>query len=116
MIERHREILGEVPREAAFDGGFASKANVRELKKLGVKDVAFSKRCGLRVSDMVRSTWVYKRLRNFRAGIEGVISFLKRCFGLGKCMWRGFASFKAYVWGSVLSANLLMLARHVLSR
>jgi IS5 family transposase len=116
MIERHQEILGEVPDEAAFDGAFASQANVRKLKKLGVKDVAFSKRCGLRVSDMVRSTWVYKRLRNFRAGIEGVISFLKRCFGLGKCLWRGFESFKAYVWGSILSANLLMLARHVLAR
>ena len=116
MIERHREILGEVPEQAAFDGGFASQANVRGVKKLGVKDVAFSKRCGLRVSDMVRSTWVYKRLRDFRAGIEGVISFLKRCFGLGRCVWRGFESFKAYVWGSVLSANLLMLARHVLAR
>ena len=116
MTERHEEILGEVPKEVAFDGGFASKANVRALKKLGVEDVAFSKRCGLLVSDMVRSTWVYKRLRNFRAGIEGVISFLKRCFGLRVCLWRGFESFKAYVWGSILSANLLMLARHVLAR
>ena len=115
MIERHREILGEAPEQAAFDGGFASKANVRALKKLGVKDVAFSKRCGLSVSDMVRSTWMYKRLRNFRAGIEGVISFLKRCFGLGRCLWRGFESFKAYVWSSILSANLLTLARHVLA-
>lgn len=116
MIERHRDLLGEVPQEAAFDGGFASKANVRELKKLGVKDVAFSKCCGLKVSDMVTSSWVYKRLRNFRAGIEGVISFLKRCFGLGQCLWRGFESFKAYVWGSILSANLLTLARDVLAR
>jgi len=41
MIERHREILGEAPEQAAFDGGFASKANVNDLKKLGVKDVAF---------------------------------------------------------------------------
>ncbi len=116
MIERHREILGEVPEQVAFDGGFASQANVRALKKLGVEDVAFSKRCGLSVSEMVRSSWVYKRLRDFRAGIEGVISFLKRCFGLGRCVWRGFESFKAYVWSSILSANLLMLARHVLAR
>lgn len=115
MIERHGEILGEVPGEAAFDGGFASKANLRELKKLGVEDVAFNKRCGLSVSDMVRSSWVYKRLRNFRAGIEGVISFLKRCFGLGLCLWRGFESFKAYVWSSIVSANLLTMARHVLA-
>ncbi len=114
MISRHGEILGEVPEEVVFDGGFASQANVRGIKNLGVRDVAFSKRCGLSVSELVRNTWVYKRLRNFRAGIEGVISFLKRCFGLGKCMWRGFESFKAYVWSSILSANLLTMARHVL--
>ena len=116
MTERHGEILGEVPDAAAFDGAFASQANLRAIKKLGVEDVAFSKRCGLALSEMVRSSWVYKRLRNFRAGIEGVISFLKRCFGLGRCMWRGFASFRAYVWGSVLSANLLIMARHALAR
>jgi IS5 family transposase len=115
MIERHGEIVGEFPVEAVFDGAFASQANVRGIKKLGVEDIAFSKRCGLRLSDMVRSSWVYKRLRNFRAGIEGIVSFLKRCFGLGRCMWRGFASFKAYVWGAILSANLLIMARHVLA-
>lgn len=74
MISRHGEILGEVTEEVVFDGGFASQANVRGVKNLGVRDVAFSKRCGLSVSEMVRNTWVHKRLRNFRAGIEGVIS------------------------------------------
>lgn len=112
MIERHREIFSEAPEQAAFDGGFASKSNVDDLKKIGVKDVAFSKRCGLSISDMVKDSWVYKRLRDFRAGIEGIISFLKRAFGLRRCPWSGFKSFKAYVWGSILSANLLTLARH----
>jgi hypothetical protein len=27
-------------------------------------------------TDMVKSTWVYRRLRNLRAGIEAGISFL----------------------------------------
>jgi IS5 family transposase len=61
---------------------------------------------------MVKSMWVYKRLKNFRAGIEGVISFLKRCFGLARSTWRSFGSFRAYVWSSVVSANLLIFARH----
>jgi IS5 family transposase len=112
MIERHREILGEAPEQAAFDGGFASKSNVDGLKKMGVEDVAFSKRCGLSITDMVKDSWVYKRLRDFRAGIEGIISFLKRAFGLRRCPWSGLESFKAYVWGSILSANLLTLARY----
>ena len=64
---------------------------------------------------MVRSEWVYRKLRNFRAGVEAGISFLKRCFGLGRCTWSGLASFHAYTWASVISANLLMLARHAMA-
>jgi len=29
--------------------------------------MAFHKKSGLKVEDMVRSSWVYRRLRNFRA-------------------------------------------------
>jgi IS5 family transposase len=101
-----------VPLAVAFDGGFASQTNLKDLKAMGIAEVAFSKRRGLSIHDMVTEAWVYKRLHDFRAGIEGCISFLKRCFGLRRCSWKGFASFKAYVWGSILSANLLILARH----
>ena len=115
MIQRQQDIYGRVPRQAAFDGGFASKDNLRDIKKMGVKDVAFHRRRGLEVAQMAKSSWVYKRLRNFRAGIEGMISFLKRGFGLGRCNWRGFESFKAYAWSSVLTANLLLVARHLIT-
>ncbi len=114
MIERQQEIFGKVPRQAAFDGGFASKDNLRDVKGLGVQDVSFSKRRGLEVLDMAKSEWVYKRLRDFRAGIEAWISFLKRCFGLNRCMWRDEAGFARYVGASIVSANLLTLARHLL--
>ena len=78
-------------------------------------DVAFSKSRGIDVLDMVKSSWVYRRLKNFRAGIEGIISFLKRSFGWDRCTWRSFDSFKAYTWSSVVAANLLVLARHALN-
>ncbi len=113
-ILRQDDLYGRVPRQVALDGGFASKPNLAEIKSLGVEDVAFSKRRGLEVADMTKSPWVYRRLRDFRAGIEGCISFLKRCFGLDRCSWRSFASFKAYVQASVLSFNLLVLARHLI--
>lgn len=87
--------LGRVPRQAAFDGGFASKDNLAAIKGLGVTDVVFAKKRGLAISEMAKSTWVYKKLRDFRAGIEGMISFLKRSFAMGRCTWRGFASFQA---------------------
>ena len=115
MIVRQKDIYGRVPRQAAFDGGFASKPNLTSIKALGVKDAAFSKKRGLKVKDMAKSTWVYKRLRNFRAGIEGMISFLKRCFGLTRCTWRGLQSFKAYAWSSVVTANLLLMSRRMLA-
>jgi IS5 family transposase len=111
IIDRQIEIYGRPPRQAAYDGGFASKANVVAIKDKGVKDVAFKKKRGLEISEMVKSTWVYKQLTNFRAGIEGGISFLKRCFGLDRCTWRGLEHFKSYVWGSVVSVNLLLMAR-----
>jgi IS5 family transposase len=115
MLKRHCEVYGEVPEEVAFDGGFASRSNLEELKGMGIQEVAFSKRCGLPLSEMVTESWVYKRLRDFRAGIEGCISFLKRSFGLDRCLWRGLKSFQAYVWSSIISVNLLLMARHRMS-
>ena len=73
--------------------------------------MAFHKKSGLRIEDMVRSHWVYRKLRNFRAGIEAGISCLKRAYGLARCTWRGLAHFKAYVWSSVVAYNLALLAR-----
>jgi len=115
MIRRLEPIIGKVPCQASFDGGFASADNLAAIKALGVEDVAFAKRRGIEISDMVKDTWVYRTLRNFRAGIEGTISYLKRCFGMDRCTWRGLASFKAYVWSSIISANLLIMAKHMLA-
>jgi transposase, IS5 family len=115
MIERQRDIYGRVPHKSSMDGGFASKANLAVIKALGVRDVAFSKKRGLKVEDMAKSAWVYRKLRDFRAGVEGVISYLKRCFGMRRCNWRGFESFKSYAWSSIIAMNLLVMARHILS-
>lgn len=115
MVDRQVKIFSRPPRQIVFDGGFASRMNLTDIKATGVQDVAFSKGRGLEVGDMVKSTWVYKRLRDFRAGLEGNISFLKRIFGLDRCTWKSWASFQSYVWGSILSFNLLVFARHKLS-
>lgn len=111
MLERHIAFYGKAPRQAAADGGFASRDNLAEAKARGVEDMAFHKKSGLRIEDMVRSRWVYRKLRNFRAGIEAGISCLKRAFGLARCTWRGLDPFKAYVWSSVVAYNLALLTR-----
>jgi transposase, IS5 family len=115
MMQRQTATFGRPPKQASFDGGFAAKTNLAQIKALGVTDVAFHKRRGLDVEDMTSSARVFKKLRAFRAGIEGTISFLKRVFGLERCTWRSFESFKAYVQASVLSCNLLVIARKLLA-
>jgi IS5 family transposase len=111
MLERHIKHYGRAPRQMAADGGYASIGNLHEAKKLLVKDVAFHKKRGLKVEDMAKSPWVYRKLRNFRAGIEAGISCLKRAYGLGRCTWKGLVRFKAYVWSSVVAHNLALFSR-----
>ena len=115
MMKRHADLFGECAEHAAFDGGFASRENLDKLKEQGIENVMFHKKCGLEINDMVKDSWVYKNLRNFRAGIEGIISFFKRAFGAGRSRRKGLRAFKAYALSAVVSANLLTLARHALA-
>lgn len=112
MIERTLRVTGVAPKQVAFDGGFASRPAAEALHELGVRDVCFSKRRDLSLEELVQcSRRTYDRLRKFRAGIEGLISFLKRALGLRCCTWSGRESFDAFVWSGVVAANLLILAR-----
>ncbi len=111
MLDRHIDHYGAAPRQLAVDGGYASKDNLDKAKALGVEDVAFHKKRGLSIEAMVKSRWVYRQLRNFRAGIEAGISCLKRAYGLARCTWKGLTHFKSFVWSSVVAHNLAMLAR-----
>lgn len=79
------------------------------LRELGVSDTAFHKKCGLKVEDLAKSNWVYRKLRNLRAGIEAGISCLKRAYGLTRCTWRSLDHFKSYVWSSVVDNNNLAI-------
>jgi len=111
MLDRQKEIYGRYPLKVALDGGFASKANLAAAKERQIKDVCFAKKRGLEVEQMCRSQWVYNRLRRFRAGVESVISWIKRCLGFDRCTWKGQRSFESYVWLSTVTANLITLAR-----
>jgi len=111
MLDRQREIYGRYPLKVSLDGGFASKANLAAAKERKIKDVCFAKKRGLQVEAMCRSQWVYDRLRRFRAGVESVISWIKRSLGFDRCTWKGRRSFESYVWLSTVTANLITLAR-----
>jgi IS5 family transposase len=111
MLDRQKQLYGRYPLKVCFDGGFASKNNLKDAKSRQIKDVCFAKKRGLKETDMCRSLYVYRSLRRFRAGIESGISWLKRCLGLTRCTWKGWDSFKSYVWSSIVAANLLTIAR-----
>ena len=113
MLDRHIEHYGKPPRQMAADGGYASIENLHAAKARQVTDVVFHKKRGLKVEEMAKSPWVYRKLRNFRAGIEAGISCLKRAYGLGRCTWKGLAHFRAYVWSSVVAHNLALFSRLV---
>ncbi len=111
-LEALNESYGRYPLKVSADGGFASKKNVKDAKDSGVKDVCFPKKCNMKITEMVKSSWVYEKLLNWRAGIEAVISFLKRCFGMKVANWKGFDGFKKYIRNGVATFNLIILARH----
>ena len=114
MLDRQEIIYGRCPLKVALDGGFASKANLKGRQRQR-NQICFSKKRGLEPEKMCRSQYVYKRLGRFRAGIEAGISWLKRSLGLDRCTWKGWQSFRSYVWVSIVSANLLTIARKQLA-
>ncbi len=113
LLQRHISHYGQAPRALAADGGYASAANLADAKSLGVAHVAFHKPVGLTVEAMTGDRWLYNKLRRFRAGIEAMISYLKRCFGLTRCNWKGLDHFKAYVHSAVFTHNLVVLTQRL---
>jgi IS5 family transposase len=111
VLHAHQKNLGSLPRSVVCDGGYASKDNVSKGRALGIQHVVFHKRVGISYLAMGVKRKTFERLRNFRAGIEGNISELKRAFGANKATWKQHDGFKAFVWSSVISYNLVRLAR-----
>ena len=111
LIEKHGSMYGSLPQTTIADGGYASQANIDNGKALGIKRVGFHKKKGISVSAMGLKEKTLKVLRDFRAGIEGNISELKRAFGAGKALWKGEDGFLAFVWSSVISYNLTRMVR-----
>lgn len=110
VFNAHQENYGDLPEVTVADGGYASQANVSEGREREIKRVVFHKRVGISYTSGVK-TKTFKILRNFRAGIEGNISELKRGYSLSKTIWKGLEGFKAFVWSSVISYNLAHLIR-----
>jgi IS5 family transposase len=111
VLDYHQSVLGRLPRSVVADGGYASQANVAAGRAMGLKHVLFHKPVGVSLTAMGVKSKTFNALRDFRAGVEGNISELKRAFGATKAKWKGHDGFKAFVWAAALSYNLVRLAR-----
>ena len=111
ILHSHCQHYGMAPDRLCADRRFFSADNETLATASGVKNVCIAKpgyRSAAR-QEFERQPW-FRKLKRFRAGIEGVISTLMRSFGLTRCLWKGWESFRSYVGLSVVTFNLQKIA------
>ena len=113
ILEKHLNQFGAAPRSFAGDRRFWSAANEKFASSdpYNVKHISIP-RPGYRNSKrraIEKETW-FKKLQRFRAGIEGCLSTLLRGFGLTRCLWEGWESFKSWIGLSIFAYNLRKIA------
>ena len=110
-LEKHQELFGKAPWGIAADRGFGSKANEELCEKKGVKRISLPKKGRLSKKQKGKEKQpAFRRLQRFRAGIEARISLLKRKYGLGRSLSRGYRGTKTWVGGGIFAHNLQKIA------
>ena len=113
VVERHEDQFGRKPKGIAMDKGCHPGRDEMDALHDEYEDEIEFIGIPSRSNDFANEEMsVYQR---FRAGIEGSISFLKRCFGLTRVYYKGFKGFCRAVGLSVFCHNLLVMARQDLS-
>jgi transposase, IS5 family len=111
-LQQHQALFGQAPRLATADRGFFSAENEREAQALGVEKVALPARGRLSETRARRQKqrWFQRALR-WRAGCEATISTLKHPFSMRRATYKGESGFQRYVGWSIITKNLVSLAR-----
>jgi IS5 family transposase len=112
IIEIKEEYKKEI-KSIVTDGGYASKTNVKKALKENIINIVFTKVVGS-LKSIAQDEKIEKILKKWRAGIEAVISNLKRGFDLQRVTWRGEAKFEAKVFWSVIGYNIRVLTGHIM--
>lgn len=105
VFDRHQEKYGRRPESIAADKGFCPDAETHEELEEQVDYLGVPRRTR-DFADLMMSVW-----QQWRAGIEGTISCLKRAFRLARCYFRGFKNFASAVGSAVFCHNLRILAK-----
>ena len=105
VFDRHEEKYGRRPESIAADKGFCPAADTYEELEEQVDYLGVPRRTR-DFGDAMMAVW-----QQWRAGIEGTISCLKRAFRLARCCFRGFKNFASAVGSAVFCHNLTILAK-----
>jgi IS5 family transposase len=110
-LNSHKMLFGHFPESIAADKGYWDAKQFAKLEgKIDV--IAIPKKGRRNEAENAREHDPFFRLAQaFRAGVEGSISFLKRCLALARCMNKGWKNYVSTVGATVLAHNLLVLAR-----
>jgi transposase, IS5 family len=106
-IQRVIAVTGRAPGTVVGDRGFGTAANDQALGALGVKRVGLQ-RNGTpgKARRALERTRAFRRLRNWRVGIEARISHLKRGFGLRRARLRRLPGARIWVGLGIFAYNL----------
>ena len=112
-LKNHEELFGSLPTELAAARGFHEHSSVTEELEKKIPVVSIAKSGGHRnQKDREReSTLAFKLAQAFRAGVEGSISYLKRALRMFRCLNKGWEHYVSTVGATILTHNLLVLAR-----
>ena len=106
-VERVAKLTGQVAGTVVGDRGFGTAANDRALAERGVKRVGLQHKGTVSAARAaLERTRAFRRLRNWRVGIEARISHLKRGFGLRRTRLRRLPGAKTWVGLGVFAYNL----------
>jgi IS5 family transposase len=112
-LESHRKLFGSNPAELSADKGFYESMDKIEKLEEDIEIVSIGKKGSRTEEETKRETSkAFKLGQQFRAGVEGSISFLKRALGMWRCMNKGWEHYVATVGATVFTHNLLILARN----
>jgi IS5 family transposase len=106
-VQRVAAIIDRAPGTVVGDRGFGTAANDRALAELGVRRVGLQ-RTGTpgKARLALERTRAFRRMRNWRVGIEARISHLKRGFGLRRTRLRRLPGARTWVGLGVFAYNL----------
>jgi IS5 family transposase len=111
-LDHHRRVFKRPPRLLTGDRGVHSAANERYATTHGVTHVVLPKPGATSAKRLAheQQRW-FRRGRDWRAGIEGRISGLKRRHKLERCRYHGTAGMERWVGWGIIAHNLRVIAQ-----